>query len=125
MNTAFLIQVIKIGTSSLLRPDLSSINLSSIARICETVKELRTEGKQHHNLSRSHYHKFRQLQLTLGILGHKVILVSSGAIGVGCHKMGLRERPSKLAQRQAVAAVGQIHLMRYYQDFFAALGLVS
>lgn len=39
--------------------------------------------------------------------------------------MGLTERPSTLAQRQAVAAVGQIHLMRYYQDFFAALGLVS
>ena len=39
--------------------------------------------------------------------------------------MRLAERPSTLAQRQAVAAVGQIHLMRYYQDFFAALGLVS
>jgi len=52
-------------------------------------------------------------------------LVSSGAIGVGCQKMGLAERPANLAQRQAVAAVGQIHLMRYYQDFFAALGLVS
>ncbi len=39
--------------------------------------------------------------------------------------MGLAERPANLAQRQAVAAVGQIHLMRYYQDFFAALGLVS
>lgn len=92
------IVVIKIGTSSLLRSDLSCINLSSIARICETVKELRTEG-------------------------HRVVLVSSGAIGVGCQKMGLAERPAKLAQRQAVAAVGQIHLMRYYQDFFAALGL--
>lgn len=40
-----LLQVIKIGTSSLLRPDLSSINLSSLARICEIVKELRTLGK--------------------------------------------------------------------------------
>ena len=39
--------------------------------------------------------------------------------------MGLKERPVKLAQKQAVSAVGQIHLMRYYQDFFAALGLVS
>ena len=38
-------QVIKIGTSSLLRPDHSSINLSSLARICETVKELRKMGK--------------------------------------------------------------------------------
>lgn len=53
------------------------------------------------------------------------MLVSSGAIGVGCQKMGLKTRPTALAQRQAVAAVGQIHLMRYYQEFFQALGLVS
>lgn len=39
------LQVIKIGTSSLLRHDLSSINLTSLARICETVKELRKMGK--------------------------------------------------------------------------------
>ena len=39
------LQVIKVGTSSLLRPDLSSINLSSLARICETVKELRKLGE--------------------------------------------------------------------------------
>lgn len=39
--------------------------------------------------------------------------------------MGLTKRPPTLAQRQAVAAVGQIHLMRYYQEFFQALGLVS
>lgn len=57
--------------------------------------------------------------------GHKVVLVSSGAIGVGCQKMSLKSRPTALAQRQAVAAVGQIHLMRYYQEFFQALGLVS
>lgn len=52
------------------------------------------------------------------------MLVSSGAVGVGCCKMGLKNRPSKIAQKQAVSAVGQIHLMRYYQDFFEALGLV-
>lgn len=39
------LQVIKIGTSSLLRSDLSSINLSSLARVCETVKELRNMGE--------------------------------------------------------------------------------
>ncbi|KAL3157182.1 hypothetical protein ABBQ38_001421 [Trebouxia sp. C0009 RCD-2024] len=98
MDPASRVVVIKIGTSSLLRPDLSSINLSSLARICEIVKELRT-------------------------LGHKVVLVSSGAIGVGCHTMGLTKRPPTVAQRQAVAAVGQIHLMHYYQEFFQALGL--
>lgn len=56
--------------------------------------------------------------------GHFVILVSSGAIGVGCQRLGLTARPTKIAQKQALAAVGQVHLMRYYEDFFSALGLV-
>lgn len=54
-----------------------------------------------------------------------MILVSSGAIGVGCQRLGLATRPTKIAQKQALAAVGQVHLMRYYEDFFQALGLVS
>lgn len=54
-----------------------------------------------------------------------MILVSSGAIGVGCQRLGLSTRPTKIAQKQALAAVGQVHLMRYYEDFFQALGLVS
>lgn len=53
-----------------------------------------------------------------------VIIVSSGAVGVGCQRLGLEVRPSLLAQKQALAAVGQQHLMRYYDDFFSALGLV-
>lgn len=55
--------------------------------------------------------------------GHFVILVSSGAIGVGCQRLGLAARPTKIAQKQALAAVGQVHLMRYYEDFLQALGL--
>jgi len=54
-----------------------------------------------------------------------VIIVSSGAIGVGCQRLGLDARPTKIAQKQALAAVGQVHLMRYYEDFLHALGLVS
>ncbi len=57
--------------------------------------------------------------------GHHVILVSSGAVGVGCQRLGLKERPSALAQKQALAAVGQVHLMRFYEDLFNALGLVG
>ena len=56
--------------------------------------------------------------------GHRVVIVSSGAIGVGCLRLGLKERPSAIAQKQALAAVGQVHLMRYYEDFFSAVGLV-
>lgn len=56
--------------------------------------------------------------------GHYVIIVSSGAIGVGCQRLGLSTRPSKIAQKQALAAIGQVHLMRYYEDILTALGLV-
>lgn len=59
------------------------------------------------------------------LAGMNVIIVSSGAVGVGCQRLGLEVRPSGLAQKQALAAVGQLHLMRYYDDFFSAVGLVS
>jgi hypothetical protein len=53
-----------------------------------------------------------------------VIIVSSGAVGVGCQRLGLTQRPNTIAKKQALAAVGQVHLMRYYEDFLSALGLV-
>jgi hypothetical protein len=43
---------------------------------------------------------------------------------VGCQRLGLAQRPTKLAQKQALAAIGQVHLMRYYEDILNALGLV-
>lgn len=54
-----------------------------------------------------------------------MVVVSSGAVGVGAQRLGLSSRPSKLSQKQALAAVGQVHLMRFYDDFFSALGLVG
>lgn len=54
---------------------------------------------------------------------HDVVIVSSGAVGVGCQKLGLDERPIELSERQALAAVGQGHLMRFYEDVFTACGL--
>lgn len=54
-----------------------------------------------------------------------MVVVSSGAIAVGCKRLGLAVRPTNVAQRQALAAVGQPHLMRFYDDFFSALGVVS
>jgi glutamate 5-kinase len=55
--------------------------------------------------------------------GYEVILVSSGAIGSGLAKLGLKERPSDYKQLQALAAVGQIYLMKIYQQEFAKYGL--
>ena len=48
--------------------------------------------------------------------GYKVILVSSGAVGIGMKELGLVKRPSKLAEIQALAAIGQNKLMSIYDD---------
>lgn len=53
--------------------------------------------------------------------GKEVLLVSSGAVGLGAHRLGLREKPTELALAQACAAVGQGELMALYQTGFARL----
>eukprot|EP00882_Tetradesmus_deserticola_P012459 GHRQ01013202.1.p1 GENE.GHRQ01013202.1~~GHRQ01013202.1.p1 ORF type:complete len:204 (+),score=62.82 GHRQ01013202.1:232-843(+) len=93
-----LIIVVKIGTSSLVNEQFGTLNLSNLSRVCEVVRELHAKG-------------------------HYVIIVSSGAVGVGCQRLGLAQRPTKLAQKQALAAIGQAHLMRYYEDILCALGM--
>jgi glutamate 5-kinase len=55
--------------------------------------------------------------------GRKVVLVSSGAVALGRERLGLKERPKKIALLQAAAATGQSLLMRAYEDSFEALGL--
>ena len=88
--------VIKIGTSSLTQSETGFLALATIAALVEVLSTLRRQG-------------------------HRVILVSSGAVGVGCARLGLTERPKAIALKQAVAAVGQGRLMRIYDDFFTAL----
>lgn len=51
--------------------------------------------------------------------GHKVILVSSGAIGVGLRRMDMDKRPKHLPQVQALAAIGQCRLMSLWDGLFA------
>lgn len=51
--------------------------------------------------------------------GHEIILVSSGAIGLGMAKLGIRERPKDTPSKQACAAVGQCELMYLYDKLFA------
>jgi len=88
--------VVKIGTSSLTQPETGQLALSTIATLAETLSDLRRRG-------------------------HQVILVSSGAVGVGCARLGLTERPRRMALKQAVAAVGQGRLIRVYDDLFTTL----
>lgn len=88
--------VVKIGTSSLTQPETGQLALSTIATLAETLTQLRRQG-------------------------NRVVLVSSGAVGVGCARLGLLERPRAIALKQAVAAVGQGRLMRVYDDLFTTL----
>jgi glutamate 5-kinase len=88
--------VIKIGTSSLTQPDTGFLALATLAQLVETLSQLRSQGYQ-------------------------VILVSSGAVGVGCARLGLTDRPQTMSMKQAVAAVGQGRLMRVYDDLFSTL----
>jgi hypothetical protein len=55
-------------------------------------------------------------------LNHNVVLVTSGAVGVGCRELGLRKRPDSLRTKQAMAAIGQCKLMRVYDDLFRFSG---
>jgi glutamate 5-kinase len=88
--------VVKIGTSSLTQPETGLLALSTIASLVETLSGLRQQG-------------------------HRVVLVSSGAVGVGCVRLGLSDRPRTIALKQAVAAVGQGRLIRVYDDLFTSL----
>ncbi len=84
--------VIKIGTSTLTHKN-GSVNLRRFEALCRIVSDIMNAG-------------------------HQVILVSSGAIGMGVGKLGLRCRPSDIAGKQACAAVGQCELMYEYDKLF-------
>ena len=57
--------------------------------------------------------------------GRDVVLVTSGAVGMGMRLLGLRQRPRSLGLRQACAAVGQGHLMAAYADAFSKQGVLA
>src|SRR6185503_17519260 len=57
--------------------------------------------------------------------GREIVLVSSGAVGMGMRVLGLKERPRSLGLRQACAAVGQGHLMGVYSGEFTKLGVTT
>jgi glutamate 5-kinase len=57
-------------------------------------------------------------------MGHEVVLVSSGAVGIGASKLGLQCKPDTIKALQASAAVGQSELMFLYDKFFGEYGVV-
>src|SRR5699024_182662 len=70
-----------------------TINLSAVDELAFVLTDLKNQGKE-------------------------VILVSSGAIGVGMHQLNLAKRPTSIPEQQAVAAVGQAALMNIYAQRF-------
>ncbi len=80
-----------------------------------------------HPNGRAHFERMDKLSLVLSDLmndGKEIILVTSGAIGVGAAKMKWTKRPSTVEARQAAAAVGQSELMHLYAKFFGEYGFV-
>lgn len=84
--------VIKIGTSTLTHAT-GNLNIRRVEELCKVMSDIKNAG-------------------------HEVILVSSGAIGMGVGKLGLLERPTDVPTKQAAAAVGQCELMYFYDKIF-------
>ena len=55
--------------------------------------------------------------------GHRVVLVCSGAIGLGRIRMNIKTKPKNLGERQALAALGQLRLMTLWDNLFGMLGI--
>lgn len=84
--------VVKVGTSTLTYEN-GSVNLMRIEKLSRVISDICNMGKE-------------------------VVLVSSGAIGVGVGKLRLEKKPETIREKQAVAAVGQCALMHIYNKFF-------
>lgn len=85
--------VIKIGTSTLAHPT-GHLNIRRVEEMCKIISDMKNAGNQ-------------------------IILVSSGAIGMGVGKLGLVSRPTDIPTKQASAAVGQCELMYTYDRIFS------
>ncbi len=85
--------VIKVGTSTLAHAS-GRLNIRQVEHLCKVLSDLKNAG-------------------------HEVILVSSGAIGMGVGKLLLPQRPTDVPTKQAAAAVGQCELMYIYDKLFS------
>lgn len=85
--------VVKLGTSTLAH-STGRLNIRRIEELCKVLSDLKNAG-------------------------HQIVLVSSGAIGMGVGKLSLPTRPEDIPTKQAAAAVGQCELMYTYDKIFS------
>lgn len=85
--------VIKVGTSTLAHPT-GLLNIKRVEQMCKVISDLKNAG-------------------------HEIVLVSSGAIGMGLGKVGITKRPEDISTLQAAAAIGQCELMYTYDKLFS------
>ncbi len=88
--------VVKVGTSTLTHPN-GQLNLGRMERLVRELADIHNQDVE-------------------------VLLVSSGAIGTGANRMGLKQVPRTLPEKQALAAIGQGALLHMYEKFFAEYG---
>ncbi len=71
------------------------------------------------NLNIRHVEELTKVLSDLKNAGHEIVLVSSGAIGMGVAKLSLSSKPTDIPTKQAAAAVGQCELMYIYDKLFS------
>ena len=91
--------VIKVGTSTLTHSN-GRANLNSIERLCRAISDQMNQG-------------------------HEIVLVSSGAIGIGMGRLRMEKKPQSIREKQAIAAVGQCELMTLYSRFFSEYNYIA
>ncbi len=83
---------VKVGTSTLTHKT-GRLNIRRVEELCKVLSDVKNAG-------------------------HEIVLVSSGAIGMGVGKLNMAERPKDMPTKQAAAAVGQCELMYVYDKLF-------
>lgn len=89
--------VVKVGTTTLTHQN-GKLNLNLLEKLIRQLADLQNQGKE-------------------------VVIVTSGAIGVGRGRLGLSQQPGSIVERQALAAIGQGLLMQVYEKLFAEYGI--
>ena len=91
--------VIKVGTSTLTHPS-GQINIRHVEELVKVISDIKNSG-------------------------YEIALVTSGAIGLGAARLGLKQKPKDTPSKQACAAIGQCELMNIYDKLFNEYNIIA